>query len=444
MKTYLRELSHYPSAVVSLVLILLLVGVSIYAVTSIPYAEATRLWRGGEEIWYANPRQAAPEWLNWFTKKKQPVSFALKTDDPAVTKEVTTDERGNSEIILTYTFDFAYDYFPQDVIIYFTSVYATKQPYADVIWITPDGREIRVNNFALPDRQTYRISQDERLKRLLRNEPPLEALFRDPKIETPTPLKGTYQLVISAYTFEKDSSVDAELILHGTLAGWAGTDHLRRDLGIALLWGTPIALAFGLLAALGATITTMIIAAIGAWYRGWVDELIQRITEINLVLPFLPLLLMIGTFYSRSIWIILGAAILLSIFSGSIKTNRAIFLQIKESPFIEAARAYNASDWRIILRYLTPRLIPTLVPQLVTLVPTYVFIEASLAVLGLGDPILPTWGKVINDAFVNSAPYLGLYYWMLEPAVMLVITGMAFSMLGFSLDRIFNPRLRQI
>lgn len=444
MKANLRELSHYPSAVVGMVLILLLVGISIYAVTSIPYSEATRLWRGGEEIWYANPRQAGPEWLNWFTDKKQPVSFSLKTTDPAVTKVVNTDDRGNSEIIITFTFDFSYDSFPQDVIIYFTSVYAAKQPYADVIWITPDGREIRVNNFALPNRLTYRVSQDQRLERLLRNQPPIQGLFSDPQVEIPTPLKGTYQMVISAYTFETDSSVDAELILHGTLAGWAGTDHLRRDLGVALLWGTPIALAFGLLAALGTTITTMIIAAIGAWYRGWVDELIQRITEINLVLPFLPLLLMIGTFYSRSIWIILGASILLSIFSGSIKTNRAIFLQIKEAPYIEAARAYNASDWRIILRYLTPRLIPTLVPQLVTLVPTYVFIEASLAVLGLGDPELPTWGKVINDAFVNSAPYLGLYYWMLEPAVMLVITGMAFSMLGFSLDRIFNPRLRQI
>jgi peptide/nickel transport system permease protein len=175
-----------------------------------------------------------------------------------------------------------------------------------------------------------------------------------------------------------------------------------------------------------------------------VDEVIQRITEVNLVLPFLPLLIMIGTLHSRSIWTILGAAILLNIFGAGIKTQRAIFLQIKESAYIEAARTYNASDARIILRYLTPRLIPMLVPQLVTLIPTYVFIEASLAVLGLGDPVLPTWGKVINDAFVNSAPYQGLYYWMLEPAMMLVITGMAFAMLGFALDRIFNPRLRKI
>jgi len=444
MKNLFKKLADYPTAIVALILILFLLGVSVYAVVTIPYEKAILLWRGGEEVWYANPRLAAPEWVNWFSDKKRPVSFSMKMDNPGVTKVVDADESGSSEIVITYTFDYSYDYFPQEMMIYFTPTFTTKGPFADAVWITPDGRKININNFALDSKTTYRFTQDARLQRLLKNQSAMEGLFRDPAQETATPLKGTYQLVINAYTFETGSSVDAEFVMHGTLAGWAGTDHLRRDLGVALLWGTPIALAFGLLAALGTTVTTMVIAAIGAWYRGWIDGLIQRVTEINLVLPFLPILLMVGTFYSRSIWVILGATILLNIFSAGIKTNRAIFLQIKEAPFIEAARTYNTSDRRIILRYLTPRLIPTLVPQLVTLVPTYVFIEASLAVLGLGDPNLPTWGKVINDAFTNSAHYQGLYYWMLEPAIMLVITGLAFAMLGFSLDRIFNPRLRQV
>ena len=272
----------------------------------------------------------------------------------------------------------------------------------------------------------------------------MQGLFLDPNKTEPTPLKGHYQVVVTAYTFEKDSTVNAELVLHGTLAGWAGTDHLRRDLGIALLWGTPIALAFGLLAALGTSLVTISIAAVGAWYRGWLEELIQRITEVNLVLPFLPTLLMIGTFYSSSIWIILSASILLSIFGAGIKTYRAVFMQIMESPYIEAARSYGATDLRIIFKYMVPRVIPTLVPQIVSLIPAYVFIEATLAVLGLGDPILPTWGKVINDAFGNSAHYEGLYYWILEPALMLMFTGLAFSLLGFALDRVFNPRLREM
>jgi peptide/nickel transport system permease protein len=153
-------------------------------------------------------------------------------------------------------------------------------------------------------------------------------------------------------------------------------------------------------------------------------------------------MIMIATFYSRSIWAILGGSIVLSIFGAGIKTYRAIFMQVKESAYIEAAQAYGASSWRIIFQYLTPRIVPLLIPQLVTLIPTYVFLEATLAVLGLGDPVLPTWGKIINDGWTNGALYRGNYYWVLEPAFLLMLTGLAFAMLGFSLDRVFNPRLR--
>jgi peptide/nickel transport system permease protein len=153
---------------------------------------------------------------------------------------------------------------------------------------------------------------------------------------------------------------------------------------------------------------------------------------------------MIGTFYSKSIWLMLGALILLNIFGGGIKTYRAIFMQVKESPYVEAARAYGANDVRIIFLYLIPRIIPLLIPQLVVLIPTFVFIEAALSVLGLGDPVLPTWGKVINNAHTSGALVNGYYYWMLEPAILLMVTGLAFSLLGFALDRIFNPRLREL
>jgi peptide/nickel transport system permease protein len=135
--------------------------------------------------------------------------------------------------------------------------------------------------------------------------------------------------------------------------------------------------------------------------------------------------------------------VLLSIFTGQIKSLRAAFMQVKESTYIEAAKAYGASNRRLILMYLIPRMIPTLIPGLVSSVPTFVFLEASLAVLGLGDPTLPTWGKLINDAFVNGALYKGQYYWILEPAILLMFTGLAFALLGFALDRIFNPRLRE-
>jgi len=439
-----RDILRYPSAVVGLVIIAGLVALSIYAIVAIPYDEATRLWRGGEDVWYHNPKTAPPEWFNWFRKDKLPKTVLIdsQSDDDRVVKTVEPTQDG-TKITIIYALDYEYDAFPQELILYFDARYDKKHPFASVYWITTDGREIRIGDFSVDGSLTYRFSQDSKLQRRLKGQDPQRGLFvADPEAETAVPQKGRYSLRIDGLTFEKDSDLDAEFVVHGKVAGLAGTDHLRRDLSVALLWGTPVALAFGLLAALGTTITTMIIAAVGVWYGGWVDELIQRITEVNLVLPLLPILIMVGTFYSRSIWVILGVTILLNIFGGAIKTYRAVFLQVKESPYIEAARAYGASNTRIVFSYLIPRIIPMLIPQLVTLIPTFVFLEASLAVLGLGDPVLPTWGKVINDARNEGAPYQALYYWILEPSLLLMLTGLAFAMLGFSLDRIFNPRLR--
>lgn len=445
LKNSIRDLLRYPSAILGSVIILFLLAVSVYALVTIPYSEAVRLWRGGEDVWYQNPKYAAPAWFNTFFSKKKPVSFSVRTTDGSMSKTTTpSSDPEISTVDITYSFDYAYDGVPQELMIYFTSQFKDKFSFASVSWITPDGRTIRIADMAVDHSLTFRFSQDQKLQKRLKTEDVMQAIFADPNSPTQAPLKGQYQLVINATTFEKDAIIDAEFVLHGELFGAAGTDKYRRDLLLPLLYGTPIALAFGLLAALGTSLLTMIIAAAGTWYGGWVDELIQRITEVNLVLPFLAILIMVGTFYSRSIWLMLGVTILLSIFSGSIKTYRSIFIQSKESSYIEAARAYGASSSRIIFSYLIPRMIPLLIPALVSSVPSFVFLEASLAVLGLGDPVLPTWGKVINDAFADGALYQGRYYWVLEPAILLMITGFGFAMLGFALDRIFNPRLRDI
>ncbi len=434
-----RDIIQYPSAIGGTLIILLLIGISLYTIITIPYQEAIRLWRGGQDVWYQNPPTAQPAWVNYFRREKLPETFAIKSDD--TNKEIKDAENGG-EINITLPFEYTADFFPQELILYFKAQFSQKQPYASVTLTTPDGREVRIGDFSVDHTQTFIFSQDTRLTRRLGNIPPREGIFLNPDSESVKPIKGQYTLNIKVLTFEEDANVDTEFVVYGQVAGWAGTDAQRRDIGLALLWGTPIALSFGLLAALGTTITTMVIAAVGVWYGGWLDNLIQRVTEVNLVLPFLSILIMVGAFYSRSIWTILGVTILLGIFGGSIITYRSVFLQVKESPYIEAARAYGAPNVRIILFYLIPRIVPLLIPQLVTLIPTYVFLEASLAVLGLGDPVLPTWGKVITDALKHGALFQGHYYWVLEPAFLLMLTGLAFAMLGFVLDRIFNPRLR--
>ncbi|HEY9086601.1 MAG TPA: ABC transporter permease [Anaerolineaceae bacterium] len=436
----LKEIFRYPTAVAGFVIILLLIGVSIYTMIAIPYNQAVLLWRGNESDWYTNPKTAAPVWFNWFRKEKLPETLVLTTGDEAVTSTVKETKDGR---ITTYTFpiDFEFDSFYDDISIFFTSSYDAKAPFVGLKWIAPDGKETRLGNFSIGRKYSYRMGQDKKLTTKLKGNPAEIGLFTDLK-DVKTPIKGQYTLEMEVVSFDKNTEVKAEYVMYGKLAGWAGTDHRRRDLSLALLWGTPIALTFGLLAAVGTSLSQLIIAGVSTWFGGIVDTIIQRVTEINLVIPFLPVLIMIGTFYSRSIFVILGAVILLSIFGSGIKTYRAVFLQVKESTYIEAAKTYGASNARIIFMYMIPRLIPMLIPAFVVQIPAYVFLEASLAVLGLGDPTLPTWGKIIDESRNNQALFQGWYYWVLEPSALLMITGLAFTVVGYALDRVFNPRLR--
>ncbi|MDX1663788.1 MAG: ABC transporter permease [Candidatus Promineifilaceae bacterium] len=451
LKQSLRQIAGYPSAIAGIAIIVFLIIVAIYAVVSIPYDEALRLWRGGENVWADNPKTAWPIWYNWFTEEDLPQTAVIRSVDVGEDERVETVVEPLSEDIdekiTIFTLDYPYDAFPQDLILFARGQFQQKQPHVELTWLTPDGREIRVGDFTPTASSSFRFAQQDRLSRRLSGLPPVVGMFADPATAEsgdPEPLQGQYQLRVSSLLFEEESDIDTRLVMYGQVHGLAGTDHQRRDLMVALLWGTPIALAFGLLAAVGTTVTTMFIAAVGVWYGGWVDALIQRITEVNLVLPVLPILIMVGTFYSRSIWLMLGVIIVLSIFGASIKSYRAIFLQVKESPYIEAARAYGASSVRIILNYLVPRILPLIIPSLVVLVPSFVFLEASLAVLGLGDPVLPTWGKLINDARTQGALFNGYYYWIIEPAFLLMLAGLGFALVGFALDRVFNPRLREL
>lgn len=161
------ELARYPSAIFGIIIVLGLVVLAVYAMVKIPYNEAIRLWRGGEEVWYQNPRNVPPSWYNYFTKEKLPESFAVKVGEDGLTKVVTPGEQDTTSIEFTYSFEFDYDSFPQEIFLYFTSTYKEKQPFVSVYLITPDEREIRIGDFGVSQKQTYRFSQDEKLKRRL-------------------------------------------------------------------------------------------------------------------------------------------------------------------------------------------------------------------------------------------------------------------------------------
>ncbi|HOL55522.1 MAG TPA: ABC transporter permease, partial [bacterium] len=257
-------------------------------------------------------------------------------------------------------------------------------------------------------------------------------------------LKGNYSLILDVELNDVNDELTADAVVYGKVYGIAGTDHLRRPIHIALLWGAPLDLSFGLGASLSITLLHLIIATISGWYGGWVDSLIQRFTEIYMVLPFLPIMIMISLFYKLNLWSLLAVVVLLSMFGFGIKTTRALVLQVKTLPYIEAAQVYGASNWRIIFLYIIPKILPPVIPSLVASVPVYVFLEAILALFGVLDPTQPTWGMVIEEAFNNGALYKGYFYWVLIPSSLLILTAISFSLLGFILDRIVNPKLKEL
>lgn len=439
-----KDLAQYPSAIAGLVLISLFVALAVYAMVTMPLGQAIELWRGSGDVWQYTPRNAAPAWLNVFPGINKPVTMDFNTANMPEAKTVEEIAPGMWEVRVSFPFDFTYDEFPTEINVFTTVRNSTARPFFSMRWLTPDGREIPLGDVDLRASESFRLGQDARLTRRLGGRPAHVGLFADPNASEAVPLKGRYELVAEALVFEPDTELDVRLVVYGQLHGLAGTDHRRRDLTVALLWGTPIALAMGLMGAIGATVTTMAIAAVGTWYGGWVDNLIQRITEINMMLPGYPLLIMIGTLVDRRLLLLTAIWVALSIFSASIKSYRAMFLQVKEAPYIEAAKSYSASNMRIIVQYMMPRIIPVLVPTFVGLVPSFVFFEATISVLGLGDPLLPTWGKVLSEAQDMGALHNGYYYWVLAPSLLLVFSGAGFALLGFALDRIFNPRLRSL
>lgn len=447
MRSFWKDIKQYPTAIVGLILLTLVIGMAFYTMITIPYEEAVILWRGDEADTYRQPEKVPPTWVNAFRSDKLPGSFYNVISEDGAEGVVIEDntEDGIQDVTYHYTFDYDADAYLQELLIYMTAEFDEKQPFVDITMTTPDDREIKLYNGGVEPISRIFLSQDKKLKRRVGDVDPMVGIFATPetvKSEEPEVLKGEYTMHIRVKAFEPNMKTTTEVVAHGQVYGLGGTDHMGRDVTTALMWGAPIALAFGLVAAFGVSILTLAIAAASTWYGGWVDQLVQRITEVNMMLPFLPILIMVGTFYSRSLWLILGTVILLSIFSASVKTYRATFLQVKQSTYIEAAQVYGASNSRIVFRYMMPKVVPMLIPNLVLSIPSYVFLEASLAVLGLGDPTLPTWGKLIYDAYSRGALWNNQFYWVLEPAALLIITGFAFAMVGFALDRIFNPRLR--
>jgi len=439
-----RQLLHQPSGILGLGIILIVAVMSTYSIISLPAGQSGTGWSsvGKQRVWYVNPKNAMPAWVNYFRKDKLPETIVLdsREDNILKTSQVVSPEM--TKVTLFFDFDYQYDNLPQDFVIYLYSQSVRKHPLVELTWITPDGREIPLGTVKPESTESaIYIGNDEQLQRRFNQDYVMEGLFVDPATGESKPLKGIYQLQIKGFLFEDEADLDAETVLYGQVYGLAGTDDMRRDLMLPLLSGAPVALAFGLLGAIATSLLSMFLAAFGVWFGSWVDSLIQRISEVVMTVPTLAVSILVFLMYSHSVWAVLGVIVLLNIFGSALKNFRAVFLQAKEAPYLEAAQAQGAGDWRIIWKYLLPRIFPVMIPQLVIMVPVYVYYEVTLAFIGISDPTLPTWGRMIYDALENQAFQFHPHR-ILIPVTLLVVTGLGFALLGLALDRILNPRLR--
>jgi len=197
-KNSFQEIKRYPSAMFGLAIVILLIITSIVVIIAIPYNEAIRLWRGGEGIWYQNPKTAPPAWTNWFTKEDKPSSYFLAEGDERVTKTVEEFTEGSGDITYVFTFEYDYDAFPSEMAIYLESDYETKNPFADMYWIQPDGTEIRVASIGVDKSQTLYFSQDSKLQRRLGDVSPEVGLFIVPDSDPPQVIPGTRRSINSS------------------------------------------------------------------------------------------------------------------------------------------------------------------------------------------------------------------------------------------------------
>lgn len=277
------------------------------------------------------------------------------------------------------------------------------------------------------------------------------------KVMWPTP--GNYTLAIKVvFSGNQGTTVnldDFNIILYGNIFGLLGTDNAAnsaypRDIFSTLVYGTRVSLIVGILSALFGTVIGLFLGLIAGYVGGITDEAIMRVGDLFLVLPTLPLFIILVVALKLvygvvSMWNII---IVLTLFGwmGFARSVRSMVLSLRERPFVEAAKAAGAGKLYIINRHLLPNVFALVYITLATAVPGAIITEASLSWLGLGDPMIPSWGKVLYD-FESSGIAItrGLteyWFWIFPSCIAIALLATAFILMGYALDEILNPRLR--
>lgn len=234
---------------------------------------------------------------------------------------------------------------------------------------------------------------------------------------------------------------DLDLKLYGNAFGLLGTDNAGLDIFTQLLYGTRISLLVGIIASLISVSLGLSIGLFSAYLGRVVDEVSMRFTDMFLVIPELPLLLVIIAVLGPSIWNIILIIGFLG-WMGFARTVRSQTLSLKERPFIEAARAVGAGKLHIITRHILPNVMNLVYVTLAMSVPGAIMAEAYLSFLGLYDPYIMTWGRMFHEAEALPGG-VQRWWWIIPPGLCIAAISISFILLGYALDEILNPKIRE-
>lgn len=448
-KTIWKEFSRSKIGIAGIVILVILFSMSVVAFVTIPL-DSFKTWNDPAS-WLLYPKSAQPAWVNYFQSEKIPEHLILSP--------VVSSQQFDSVSVITNSFlvNYQYDGFPSDFIYQYTVKYSGS-PLLQVFVTRPDGIVLQLVSTSLPfakDATTYSsmiFSTQDVIAKNISDKKSRYAFSLDgissekivfSRLDKNSILKGPYVFQVRLYDVSgKPVLSKSNLILGGKVYGIMGTDELRRDLSVGLLWGTPLALFIGITVSIGSVVFGLIYGVYAGYKGRATDEVLMRFNDIIYAMPALPLLIILAVTIGNSIFLMVGFLVIFG-WVGIAKVSRSMALQIKTLQYVEASKLMGQKDYKIIFKHILPQLLPYAFASIAISVPGAITTEAGLSFLGLGDPTFPTWGQILHDASSYSAAARGMWWWILPPGIMIAVTGLAFVFMGQAMDAIVNPKLRR-
>ena len=219
-----------------------------------------------------------------------------------------------------------------------------------------------------------------------------------------------------------------------------GTDDGGKDVLTNLIYGSRVSLTVGFFASFITLFIGGTVGIVAGFYGGRVENALMRLTDILLVIPDLPLMIILIALLGRKMWVIIVVVGILS-WTGTARIVRSQTLSIKERKFVQRARAIGAGNLYIIRRHVFPLVFPLMVVNAVLVISGIILYEATLAFLGLGDPTRLSWGQMLQFAFTRGAMSAGAWWALVPPGLAIAWVALGLTLLGNGLERVFNPRL---